>query len=281
MNIIQKIIELLIKVFSRKPLSSLNVPILSHRIVLSTPPPDRPSAPIPPSVEPIMTESVMPPPQNSERPIILENPGFSITAEQLRQIVPTLSDSKCREYLPYLLKIMSEFEINTPLRVATFIAQTAHESGGYITLIENLNYSAQRLLQVFPRKFTQATAINYDRQPQKIANYLYANKIGNGDETSGDGWRYKGRGVVQVTGRGNYKACGVELGLDLIAFPELLEQSLNAFRSAGWYWKSRNCNSFADRGDFIGLTKAINGGLNGLDDRKAYYARAKSVFGIV
>ena len=281
MDIIQKIIELLIKIFSRKNSASLNVPTSPHRVVLPTPPPDRPSTPIPPSPEPTMAESATPTTQNPEQPIILENTGFLITVEQLKQIVPTLQDSKCREYLLCLLQIMNEFSINTPLRVAAFIAQTAHESSGYTTFIENLNYSAQRLLQVFPHKFTQAIAINYDRQSQKIANYIYANKIGNGDEASDDGWRYKGRGVIQVTGRSNYKACGTELGLDLIAFPELLEQPLNAFRSAGWYWKSRNCNALADSTDFIELTRAINGGLNGLDDRKAYYGRAKSVFGIM
>ncbi|MBI3045969.1 MAG: glycoside hydrolase family 19 protein [Candidatus Harrisonbacteria bacterium] len=176
---------------------------------------------------------------------------------------------------------MTEFEINTPIRLAAFIAQTAHESAGYSAFLENLNYSAQALLNTWPNRFTPESAAIYARQPEKIANHVYINRLGNGDEASGDGWRYRGRGVIQTTGRINYKACGAGLGLDLITSPELLEQPLNAFRSAGLYWKSRNCNSFADSDNFTGLTKAINGGLNGLDDRKAYYARAKSVLGIV
>lgn len=179
---------------------------------------------------------------------------------------------------------MSESEINTPLRVAAFIAQTAHESKGYSAFIESFYYStAEQLTKTWSKRFSADIAAAYARQPEKTANHAYGGRadLGNGDEASGDGWRYRGRGVIQTTGRINYKACGIGLSLDLITSPELLEWPLNAFRSAGWYWKSRNCNAFADSTDFIGLTKAINGGLNGLDDRKDYYARAKSVLGIV
>lgn len=276
MNIIQKILEMLARVLSRKHSTLLNQTI-SKQLHQDYPPTTQP---IPP-VEPTPQES--PPPSTEdlkEKPPVSESNGFTITAEQLKRIVPTLSENRCKEYLPYLLQTMSEFEINSPSRVAAFIAQTAHESAGYSAFLENLNYSAQALLNTWPKRFTQESAALYARQPEKIANHVYSNRLENGDEANGDGWRYRGRGVIQTTGRINYKACGIGLNLDLIVSPELLEQPLNSFRSAGWYWKSRNCNSFADSGDFVGLTKAINGGLNGLDDRRVYYTRAKTTFGI-
>lgn len=263
MDIFKKIIEFLFGIFSKKNQNSSN----------SNEAPTPPSPSESPSSDPV---DLTPPPV--EPPI---NTVLSITVEQLKQIILTLSDIKCNECLPHLLQTINEFEINTPLRIAAFIAQTAHESAGYSAFLENLNYSAQALLATWPSRFTPESAAIYARQPEKIANCVYSNRLGNGNEASGDGWRYRGRGVIQTTGRDNYNACGIGLGLDLIVSPELLEQPLNAFRSAGWYWKSRNCNAFADSGDFIELTKAINGGLNGLDDREAYYARAKSVFGIM
>lgn len=272
MNIFQKLVEALIRIFSRKSSSPPSTPI--------TLPHNQPSTSIPSSTEPTVSESATSLIKDLKQLDILKEIKFSVTAEQLKQIIPTLLDNKCKEYLPYLLHTMNEFEISAPLRIVAFIAQTAHESAGYSAFSENLNYSAQALLKTWPARFTQESAATYARQPEKIANHVYASRLGNGDETSGDGWKYRGRGVIQTTGRSNYKACGVGLNLDLVAFPELLEQPLNAFRSAGWYWKSRNCNFFADSGDFISLTKTINGGLNGLDDRKIYYIRAKSVFGI-
>lgn len=203
--------------------------------------------------------------------------GFNITVAQLRAIVPTLTPAKATQYLPFLLQTMSEFGIDTHQRAAAFIAQTAHESGGYSTFIENLNYSALALSKIWPTRFPGAIAAQYANKPEQIANRAYANRLGNGAEASGDGWRYRGRGVIQVTGRTNYQACGQGLGLPLISSPELLEIPLNAFRSAGWYWKSRKCNTYADNGDFVGLTMAINGGTNGLEDRKTYYLRAMAV----
>ena len=277
MNIFKEIIKLIVEFFSQKSPAPTHTPMSQNPVL----PPSPPSTPLtPPSlpVEPTAPEPVSPKiPENSSVVEIVE----IITAEQLKRIINTLSEARCKEYLPHLLQTMREFQINTPIRVAAFIAQTAHESAGYSAFLENLNYSAQALLNTWPNRFTPESAVTYARQPEKIANHVYINRLGNGDEASGDGWRYRGRGVIQTTGRVNYQACGTGLGLDLITSPELLEQPLNAFRSAGWYWKSRNCNSFADSDNFAGLTKAINGGLNGLDDRRAYYARAKSVLGIV
>ncbi|MEK9207537.1 MAG: glycoside hydrolase family 19 protein, partial [Patescibacteria group bacterium] len=111
-------------------------------------------------------------------------------------------------------------------------------------------------------------------------NCVYANRIGNGNETSGDGWRYCGRGIIQITGKDNYKTCGIGLGLDLISSPELLEQPANAFRSGAWFWKSHNLNSLADKGDFLGITRIINGGTIGQEDRERYYIHAKIALGI-
>lgn len=200
--------------------------------------------------------------------------GFNITVAQLRAIVPTLTLAKATQYLPSLLQAMSEFGIDTHQRAAAFIAQTAHESAGYSTFIENLNYSASVLTKTWPTRFPGALAAQYANNPEKIANRAYSNRLGNGSEVSGDGWRYRGRGVIQITGKTNYQACGQGLGLPLVSSPELLEDTVNAFRSAGWYWKSHKCNTYADNGDFIGLTMSINGGTNGLEDRKAYYLRA-------
>lgn len=281
MNIFQKIIELLTKIFSRKYPTSPSALPPSSQVVLTPLSPDLSTlAPWP--VGPMSSKFATPFSKNSEYFNTLDDPGMPIiNAEQLKRIISTLSDSKCKEILPFLLQTMKEFEINTLLRIAAFIAQTAHESAGYAVFLENLNYSAEALLKTWPSRFTRESAAVCARQPQKIANRVYCNRLGNGDEVSGDGWRYRGRGVIQITGRSNYQECGIGLGLDLISFPELLEHPVNAFRSAGLYWKSHKCHAFADSGNFVGLTKAINGALNGLDDRKVYYVRAKSVFGIV
>ena len=202
-----------------------------------------------------------------------------ITATQLCAII-SCTPTKANELIGPLNQAMLEFSINTPLRQAAFIAQTAHESIGYTAFRENLNYSADALVRTWPRRFTPKTAQSYARQPEKIANCVYANRIGNGGETSGDGWRYRGRGIIQVTGKNNYKACGTGLGLDLISSPELLEQLTHAFRSGAWFWKSRNLSSLADKRDFLGITKIINGGINGQEDRERYYVRAKTAIGI-
>ncbi len=207
--------------------------------------------------------------------------GYSpITPDHLRSILPRLSATKINEFTDALNSAMQEFSIKTPLRQSAFIAQTAHESIGYSAFIENLNYSADALVRTWPKHFTQETGPLYARQPEKIANRAYSNRIGNGNEASGDGWKYRGRGIIQITGRDNYKSCGIALGLDLIASPELLEQTLHAFRSGAWYWDSRSLNAFADASDFIGITKKINGGTIGLDDRMKYYEKAKTVLGI-
>jgi len=202
-----------------------------------------------------------------------------ITAIQLTTIIPALK-TMADEYVIYLNNAMKEFSITTPLRQSAFIAQTAHESQGYGALIENLNYSAENLIKTWPTRFNKDNAPLYARQAQKIANKVYSGRYGNGDEASGDGCKYRGRGIIQITFKDNYRACGVGLNLDLVKSPELLEQKANAFRSGAWFWNSRNLNPLADVGDFTKITKIINGGIIGLDERIAYYNKVKLVLGV-
>ena len=168
-----------------------------------------------------------------------------------------------------------QYEINTDKRVAMFIAQLGHESGSFQYTVENLNYSSAGLMSVFNRYFPNLQVANaYARQPEKIANRVYANRMGNGDEASGDGWKYRGRGLIQLTGKDNYTAFSMATSVDALIHPELLEQAEAAALSAGWFWNTRHLNDFCDTGDIITVTKRINGGTNGLDDRQARYSRA-------
>ena len=183
-------------------------------------------------------------------------------------------------YADVLLEACNQFSINTPKRQAAFLAQTGHESGMFRTVVENLNYSAKGLIATWPSRFTKEQAEAMERKPEKIANHVYANRMGNGDESSGDGWRYKGRGFIQVTGKNNYTACGKALELDLVKHPELLEEPLNASLSAAWFWQSNSLNGLADIGEFDKITKKINGGTNGSDHRRELWAKAKKALGI-
>jgi len=180
---------------------------------------------------------------------------------------------------------MDRFDVRTLHRVAAFLAQIAHESDEFRRVVENLNYTAKRLMQVWPKRFTSlAKARRYERQPKKLANYVYANRLGNGDEASGDGWRFRGRGLLQITGRGNYRATAQALALPLEDNPELLEQPGVAALAAAHFWKSRGLNELADDRntdnddeDFVTISVIINGGRTGLKSRKRYWARAKAV----
>ena len=197
-----------------------------------------------------------------------------LTADILRAALPAARPTDIARFVTPLTEACAEWGIDTPLRLAAFLAQIAHESGQLRALTENLNYSAEALLRVFPRHFDAGRATAYARQPERIGSKVYANRMGNGDEASGDGWRYRGRGLIQVTGKTNYAACGTALDLDLIAQPELLEQPGPAARSAAWFWHRHDLNGLADARDIETITRRINGGLTGLQDRKAHYARA-------
>ena len=201
-----------------------------------------------------------------------------ITPDKLKRIAVNLSDEMCAHYAPLLLTAMEEFEIDNARRCAAFIAQTCHESQEYKRLVENLNYSAQRLMAVWPKRFpSMSFAQGYDRKPEKIANYVYANRNGNGAPETGDGWLYRGRAIIGITGKANYEPCGHGIGLDLVSHPELLEQPVHAFRAGAWWWREHGLNALADANEFTEQTKTINGGLNGLAERKVYWSRAKQV----
>jgi len=182
-----------------------------------------------------------------------------------------------------------EFEINTPERIASFLAQTSHESGGYTMLSENLNYRATTLAACWPNRFAElgpdkkpkkddkgkliptAVANSIAGKPELIANLVYSSRMGNGPAESGEGWKYRGRGLKQLTGKDNYTRCGNALGVDLLSNPDLLLEPLYASRSAGWFYKANNLSAFADVGDIKGMTKKINGGFIGLEQRQALY----------
>lgn len=180
-----------------------------------------------------------------------------------------------------LNQILPDYEINTPHRVAAFIAQCAHESGNFRFLQENLNYRAASLMKTWPRHFpTMEIASQYERQPQKIANRAYANRMGNGDEASGDGWRYLGRGLIQLTGKNNYTFFAGSLGIDVEEASEYLQTFEGAVQSACFFWETNNLNQWADKGDILTLTKRINGGTIGLEDRIKHYNHALHVLGV-
>lgn len=176
-----------------------------------------------------------------------------------------------------LAKYMPQYEINTTYRICHFIAQIHHESGGFKYYKENLNYSAKALNSVFKKYFpTLAVAEQYARQPEKIANLVYANRMGNGSPESGDGWKYRGRGFIQCTGKNNYTECAAYLKIDCVNDPDLLCTQDYAVLSAIWYWNTRNLNKLADSDDILGITKKINGGTIGLEDRQAQLNILKS-----
>ena len=207
---------------------------------------------------------------------------MKLTTSQVRTIMPKAPYERASQFAMYFTQWSDRFGVDTPARAAAFLAQVAHECAELNTLTENLNYSAERLLQVFPKYFTVSNVNYYARNPQKIGNRVYANRMGNGSEGSGDGYRYRGRGCFQLTGRGNYQdyANSPLCSGDLMGHPEWLAQFPGAVKSALWFWQSRKLNKYADRGDFRGLTKAINGGYNGLESRQKYWERAKKVFGV-
>ena len=196
--------------------------------------------------------------------------------QQLLQILPN-ARQVAGVFVPALNATMAKYQITTPARMAAFLAQVGHESCQLTVLVENLNYSAEALQRVWPARFDAALAAKCARQPEQIANIAYASRMGNGAPASGDGWRYKGRGLIQVTGKSNYQRCGDALGLDLITSPELLEQPQHAAMSAGWFWAANGLNALADTGDLQAITRKINGGLNGYADRAAIYERALKV----
>jgi putative chitinase len=204
--------------------------------------------------------------------------SVTLTKQQLAELIP--GNPYLDNWLEALNEILPEYEIDTPKRVAAFIAQCAHESGGFRALKENLNYRAESLLKIFPKYFkTLEEANKYARQPEKIANKIYGNRMGNGNEASGDGFRYCGRGLIQLTGKENYTWFAESLEMDLADVPEYLQTFEGAVQSACWFWETNNLNQWADKGDILTMTKRINGGTIGLEDRKKHYEHALHVLG--
>lgn len=198
-----------------------------------------------------------------------------ITQQQLLQIFPN-SGPVAGVFVSALNDAMARFKIEGRQRVAAFLAQVGHESGQLRMLVENLNYSAEGLIRTWPKRFNLATAISVARKPEQIANIVYASRLGNGSAETGDGWRYRGRGLIQITGWVNYQACGSALSLDVLTKPELLEQPAYAALSAAWFWSINGLNELADAGQFDAITRRINGGLNGQSERLKLWARASA-----
>ena len=190
------------------------------------------------------------------------------------------------QWLPHLSQAAHRYQIDaSPRRLAAWLATIAHESARLTMLVENLNYSAQGLAQTWPSRYADMTgqpnalAQSIARKPATIASLTYANRMGNGSAGSGDGWRYRGRGLIQITGRANYARSGAELGVDLIAHPEQLETPFLAALSAAEWWRHHGCNQLADTGDMAAVTRRVNGGLTGLDDRLKLYSAALAYLG--
>jgi putative chitinase len=195
-----------------------------------------------------------------------------MTNEQLAQLG---IDSK---WLQPLEETFAKYDISTPKRQAAFIGQCAHESANFKVLQENLNYSAEGLMKTWPSRFpTKEIADQYARQPSKIAGKVYNGRMGNTSEE--EAAQFLGRGLIQLTGKENYANCGNSIGVDLIGNPTLLTDPQYAALSAGWFWNKKGLNSLADSGDIDTMTKRINGGTHGLDDRKAKIAKAEQVLG--
>ena len=218
-----------------------------------------------------------------------------ITAQQLLQILPN-AGQVAGVFVPVLNTAMLRYQIVGAKRIAAFIAQVGHESGHLARLLENLNYSADGLANTWPSRYGEpdgkgeyvkvqvsgkvrnkpnTLALSVDRKPEQIANIAYGNRMGN--TTPGDGWKYRGRGLIQITGKNNYRACGEALGLELIAQPELLEKSQHDCMSAAWFWATNGLSTLADAGEFDAITQRINGAQTGAADRQALHARALKV----
>jgi len=204
--------------------------------------------------------------------------NFSFTLADLKSIIG--NNQYADHWYDAICKICPDYQIDTPQRLAAFLAQCAHESGGFVFLKENLNYKAASLRKVFPKYFPDdAIAAAYANKGEMIANRVYGNRMGNGDEASGDGFRYCGRGLIQLTGKNNYESFADSIETPVEEIPEYLATFEGAVQSACWFWETNNLNQWADKGDILTLTKRINGGTIGLEDRKKHYEHALHVLG--
>ena len=205
---------------------------------------------------------------------------MELTLQQLKQMLP--KNPYVDHWYDALSQLFPDYEINTPQRIASFMAQCAHESANFMALKENLNYRAETLSRIWPKYFPPDVARAYAAKPNKqeaIANRAYANRMGNGDEASGDGFKFCGRGLIQLTGRTNYTWFAASIGIGPEEAEEYLQTFEGAAQSACWFWETNNLNQWADKGDILTLTKKINGGTIGLEDRIKHYEHALHVLG--
>ena len=205
--------------------------------------------------------------------------NFGLTLSQLSEMVQR--NPHIEYWYSALEKILPDYDINTPQRIAAFVAQCAHESGNFVFIKENLNYKAASLRKTFAKYFpTDELAAQYANKPERIANRVYANRMGNGDEASGDGYLYCGRGLIQLTGKDNYTRFAESLEISVEEAAEFLLTFEGCVQSAAWFWEANNLNQWADKGDIVTLTKRINGGTIGLEDRIKHYNHALHVLGL-
>jgi len=204
---------------------------------------------------------------------------FTYTPEMTKELLA--GNREWEEWHEYIEEMLPKYDIDTEDRVSMFFAQCGHESNNFRVIKENLNYSAKALDAIFPKYFKRAgrDAQEYHRQPEKIANVIYANRMNNGDTASGDGWKFRGRGIIQLTGRYNYTEFAKSINTGLRATVGYLETKKGALESACWYWETNGLNRYADKQDIKGATKRINGGYIGLEDRKKHYKHALEVLG--
>jgi putative chitinase len=202
-----------------------------------------------------------------------------ITESQLRKLFPGAKEATVKAFAAKSKALFKEFGISDKtIRKEYFLAQIAHETGGLTRSIENLSYSAQRLTEIWPTRFpTLASAQPYANSPEKLANKVYADRMGNGPPESGDGYRYRGRGYIQITGKDGYRQTGLRAGLDLVSSPERAVATEDALRVACAFWKWKDLNPLCDKRAFEEVTRRINGGLIGLDDRLEWLKKVRSV----
>jgi putative chitinase len=205
-----------------------------------------------------------------------------ITEAQIKKEYPNSRPDIVAALVKSLPMLAEKYGISTPLRLAHFLAQTAHESGGFRVIEENLNYSATGLNKIFPKYFINAgrNAAEYHRQPQKIANLVYASRMGNGGPNTGDGYKFRGRGLIQLTGRSNYTAFAVLKQMSIDEIVQYMSTPQGAIESAAWYWSRNGLNALADKNDIVAVTKRINGGTIGLNDRIQHTNEFKHLLGV-
>ena len=204
---------------------------------------------------------------------------MQLTLDQVRQACPRAPPLRLAALLAPINASLIDADISSPERAAMYLAQLGHESSDLTCMVENLSYSEEGLMRVFPRHFRPDEAKAFEYRAPAIGSRVYADRMGNGDEQGGDGWRFRGRGAIQLTGANSYRDCGRALGIDLLARPDLAATSAYCFAVAAYFWRARDINRFAERGDVEGANRAINGGLTGIADRIARFNLACTAVG--